>query len=102
APPRAYRDAGTHRDSDGTLDAGDFPAGLVANLDANFFALASGMPRRTTASIPDVGAAFAVQSFVDEIAVVTKQDAVALRLDLLGEPRQIAYAGRGGPTFDTG
>jgi isoquinoline 1-oxidoreductase subunit beta len=102
APPRAYRDSGPHRDSDGAIGADDFPAGLVANLDKTFFALTSGMPRRTHASMPDVAGAFAVQSFVDEIAVATKQDAVALRLELLGEPRQIAYAGRGGPTFDTG
>src|SRR6185312_5187352 len=43
-----------------------------------------------------------VQSFVDEVAVTTKQDAVKLRLEMLGEPRQIPYSGHGGPVFDTG
>ena len=46
--------------------------------------------------------AFSVQSFVDEVAVATKQDAVNLRLAMLGEPRQIPYSGHGGPIFDTG
>jgi isoquinoline 1-oxidoreductase beta subunit len=46
--------------------------------------------------------AFSVQSFVDEAAVATKQDAVKLRLEMLGEPRQIPYSGHGGPMFDTG
>ncbi|MEO5626873.1 MAG: molybdopterin cofactor-binding domain-containing protein, partial [Dokdonella sp.] len=36
------------------------------------------------------------------IAIATKQDAVKLRLDLLGEARQIPYSGHGGPVFDTG
>jgi isoquinoline 1-oxidoreductase beta subunit len=46
--------------------------------------------------------AFAVQSFIDEIAVATKQDAVKLRLDMLGTPRKLPYEDYGGPTFDTG
>jgi isoquinoline 1-oxidoreductase beta subunit len=46
--------------------------------------------------------AFAVQSFIDEVAVGSKQDAVKLRLDLLGAPRKLPYKDYGGPTFDTG
>ena len=42
-----------------------------------------------------------MQSFIDEIAIGTKQDAVQLRLDLLGEPRKIPYR-ENGSTFDTG
>jgi len=43
-----------------------------------------------------------VQSFIDEIAVATKQDAVQLRLDLLGPPRRIKYENSDKPGFDTG
>ena len=43
-----------------------------------------------------------MQSFIDEIAIASKQDAVKLRLAMLGEPRKIPYSGHGGPQFDTG
>jgi isoquinoline 1-oxidoreductase beta subunit len=45
--------------------------------------------------------AFAVQSFIDEIAVATKQDAVDLRLALLGDAQTLPYSGHGGPNFET-
>jgi isoquinoline 1-oxidoreductase beta subunit len=104
ATPRNYRDAGM-KDRPiytGCLEPDDFPAGLVANLDKTFFSVASGMPRGWWRAPLHTFHAFAVQSFIDEIAVNTKQDAVQLRLDMLGEPRQIPYRGHGGPMFDTG
>ena len=84
----------------GNLEADDFPAGLVANLEKSFHALESGMPRGSWRASSHPSHAFAVQSFIDEIAIATRQDAVKLRLDLLGEPRRIPRAG--GPDFDTG
>lgn len=104
ATPRNYRDAGMKSQPlyKGCLEPDDFPAGLVANLDKRFFSVASGMPRGWWRAPLHTFHAFAVQSFIDEIAVVTQQDAVQLRLDLLGEARTIPYAGHGGPTFDTG
>ncbi|MFI4970161.1 MAG: molybdopterin cofactor-binding domain-containing protein, partial [Lysobacterales bacterium] len=104
ATPRNYRDAGMKDQPiySGCLEPDDFPAGLVANLDKTFFSVASGMPRGWWRAPVHTFHAFAVQSFIDEIAVATKQDAVKLRLDLLGEPRSIPYQGHGGPTFDTG
>ena len=104
ATPRTYRDAGMKdRPSyTGCLEPDDFPAGLVANLDKTFFAVTSGMPRGWWRAPLHTFHAFAVQSFIDEIAVATRQDAVALRLGLLGEPRKLPYQGHGGPTFDTG
>lgn len=84
----------------GNLEADDFPAGLVANLEKTFHAVESGMPRDAWRAPADAMHAFAVQSFIDEIAVATRQDAVKLRLDLLGEPRLIPYSG--GPGLDTG
>ena len=103
ATPRPYRENGRKRRIfDGCLEPDDFPAGLVANLDKTFFSVPSGMPRGWWRAPIHTFHAFSVQSFVDEIAVATKQDAVELRLEMLGEPRQIPYSGHGGPTFDTG
>jgi isoquinoline 1-oxidoreductase beta subunit len=104
ATPRNYRDSGMKDDPVyiGCLEPDDFPAGLVANLDKTFFAMPSGMPRGWWRAPLHTFHAFAVQSFIDEIAVATKQDAVKLRLAMLGEPRQLPYGGHGGPVFDTG
>jgi isoquinoline 1-oxidoreductase beta subunit len=103
ATPRPYRENGRKRRIfDGCLEPDDFPAGLVANLDKTFFAVPSGMPRGWWRAPLHTFHAFSVQSFIDEIAVATKQDAVKLRLAMLGEPRQIPYSGHGGPFFDTG
>lgn len=103
ATPRPYRENGRERRIfDGCLEPDDFPAGLVANLDKTFFSVPSGMPRGWWRAPLHTFHAFSVQSFIDEIAVTTKQDAVALRLAMLGEPRQIPYSGHGGPQFETG
>jgi isoquinoline 1-oxidoreductase beta subunit len=84
------------------LEPDDFPAGLVANLDKTFFPVESGMPRGAWRAPIHTFHAFAVQSFIDEIAIGSKQDAVQLRLDLLGASRKLPYSGHGGPMFDTG
>ena len=84
------------------IEPDDFPSGLVANLEKTFFPLASGMPRGALRGPIHTFHAFAVQSFIDEIAVASRQDAVKLRLDMLGPARKIPYPSYGGPTFDTG
>jgi len=104
ATPRNYRDSGM-KDSPiyiGCIEPDDFPAGLVANLEKTFFPVSSGMPRGWWRGPIHNFHAFAVQSFIDEIAVNLKIDAVQLRLDLLGEPRKIKYEGSDNPGFDTG
>ncbi|HZP67069.1 MAG TPA: molybdopterin cofactor-binding domain-containing protein [Rudaea sp.] len=104
ATPRNYRDAGM-KDRPlyvGCIEPSDFPAGLVANLEKTFYGVPSGMPRGWWRGPIHTFHAFAVQSFIDEIAVATKQDAVALRLEMLGDPRKIPYADYGGPFMDTG
>jgi isoquinoline 1-oxidoreductase beta subunit len=47
-------------------------------------------------------AAFATQSFVDEVAAATRRDPLELRLEMLGEPRDLDYRDHGGPKFSTG
>lgn len=102
ATPRNYRDSGmkTAPLYIGCIEPDDFPAGLVANLDKSFFPVASGMPRGWWRGPIHTFHAFAVQSFIDEVAIATKQDAVQLRLDLLGAPRKLSYQGES--RFDTG
>lgn len=104
ATPRYYRDPRPNPPplNQGCIEADDFPAGLVANLEKTFHAVESGMPRGAWRAPLHTFHAFAVQSFIDEVAVATKQDAVKLRLAMLGEPRRIPFAGHGGPEFDTG
>ncbi len=80
----------------------DFPAQLVSNLRLEWFAVDSGMTRGSWRAPAHTANAFAVQSFIDELAVATKRDPVALRLAMLGEPRELEYGGHGGPVFDTG
>ncbi|HEY3519417.1 MAG TPA: molybdopterin cofactor-binding domain-containing protein [Rhodanobacteraceae bacterium] len=80
----------------------DPPAGLIENFQLDWFALDSALPRGNWRAGSHGVNAFAVQVFLDEIAVATKQDPLQLRLDLLGEPRQLPYRGHGGPVLDTG
>lgn len=88
--------------ADGCVDADAFPAGLIDNLDRIFYPMESGLPRGAWRGRQFTFSAFAEQCFIDEIAVQTRRDAVDLRLEMLGESREIPYRGTGGPTFDTG
>ena len=104
ATPRNHRDKGMKDRPlwNGTLAPDDFPAGLVPNFDLSLLPLTSGQPRGWWRAPVSNATAFAVQSFIDEVAVALKQDPLALRLKLLGEPRELPYKGHGGPVFDTG
>ena len=89
ATPRNYRDAAMQGQPifSGCIRPDDIPAGLVANLELMFFSVPSAMPRGDWRGSGEAFHAFATQSFLDEIAVATKRDALQLRLDLLGPPR---------------
>ncbi|MEO6969131.1 MAG: molybdopterin cofactor-binding domain-containing protein [Rhodanobacteraceae bacterium] len=80
----------------------DLPAGLIPNLQREWFALDSALPRGNWRAGAHGVNAFAMQVFLDEIAHATKQDPLQLRLDLLGVPQQLPYRGHGGPVLDTG
>ena len=80
----------------------DPPADLIDNLQLDWYALDSALPRGNWRAGSHGVNAFAVQVFLDEIAHASKQDPLKLRLDLLGDPRQLPYRGHGGPVLDTG
>ncbi len=102
--PRNFRDAGMKKRPlwNGVLEPEDFPAGLIANFEMSLLPLDSGMPRGWWRAPVHTFNAFAVESFIDELAHETKQDPLKLRLKLLGEARTLPYKAHGGPTFDTG
>jgi isoquinoline 1-oxidoreductase subunit beta len=80
----------------------DFPAQLLTNVRMEWFAVNSGITRGSWRAPAHTANAFAVQSFVDEVAHATQQDPLALRLRLLGEARELKYEQHGGPTFNPG
>jgi isoquinoline 1-oxidoreductase beta subunit len=75
--------------------ADQLPAGLVPAYRSDWYSLASAIPRGPFRGEPHVANAFAVESFVDEIAHALREDPLDTRLRLLGPPRQIPLAGGG-------
>lgn len=86
----------------GCLDPDAFPAGCVDNYEAEFIPLEFGLPRGWWRGPLPTFTAFAIQSFMDEAAAAAGRDPLEFRLQLLGEPREMAYGGHGGPVIHTG
>jgi isoquinoline 1-oxidoreductase beta subunit len=78
----------------------DFPANIVSNLKTEWFEVQSGVPRGSWRAPAHTANAFAVQSFIDEIAHAAGLDPLQLRLGLYGEDRELPYAQHGGPTYN--
>jgi len=103
ANPSRYAFAGRIADADQSeMYADDFPAGRVANLRYEYTLVASDVPVGAWRSTLHSSNAFAVQSFVDELAHATGRDPLDFRLALLEPPQVRQYRGHGGPEFDTG
>jgi isoquinoline 1-oxidoreductase beta subunit len=86
----------------GTLDVDGFPAGCLPNYLAEFVDVPFGLARGWWRAPLHTFTAFAVQSFVDEVAVAAGRDPLELRLEMLGTPRDLEYRDHGGPVFSTG
>ncbi|HEY8683412.1 MAG TPA: molybdopterin cofactor-binding domain-containing protein, partial [Rhodanobacter sp.] len=82
------------------LDADQLPAGLVPNYRSDWYAMNSAIPRGPMRGMPHLSNAFAVESFIDEIAHSMKEDPLDTHLRLLGEPRQLSLSAGG--MLDTG
>jgi isoquinoline 1-oxidoreductase beta subunit len=80
----------------------DFPAGFVPDFRLAYTHIPCGIPGGAWRSTLHSSNAFAVQSFIDELARTLGRDPLGLRLELLGPPRRLDYKGHGGPVFDTG
>jgi isoquinoline 1-oxidoreductase beta subunit len=80
----------------------DFPVGCVPNALLEYTLVPSAVPTGAWRSTLHSSNAFAVQSFIDELAHAAGRDPLAFRLELLGASRELKYTGHGGPVFDTG
>jgi isoquinoline 1-oxidoreductase beta subunit len=82
------------------LRADQLPAGLVPNYRSDWYAQQSAQPRGPFRGMPHLSNAFAVESFIDEIAHQMLEDPLKTRLRILGEPRQLPLGN--GATLDIG
>lgn len=80
----------------------DPPVGLVDNVRYEYFDMTSGAWRGSWRAPAHTANAFTVQSFIDELAQETGRDPLALRLEMLGEPRTLPYSNHGGPEWNSG
>ncbi len=104
ATARKFRAAGMEDEADwiGCVDPDGFPAGCVANYRAEFLPVDFHLARGWWHAPLPTFAAFPVESFLDEVALAAGADPLALRLTLLGAPRELDYRDHGGPKVHTG
>jgi isoquinoline 1-oxidoreductase subunit beta len=104
ATPRNFRESGMAQEPQwsGVNDQDGVPANRVPNYRNEYSGLASRMPRGWWRAPVHTFNAFAIQSFIDELAYAAGQDPLAFRLALYGEPKVYDYDGHGGPKFDSG
>jgi isoquinoline 1-oxidoreductase beta subunit len=77
------------------LQADQLPAGLIPNYRSDWYAQQSAIPRGPFRGMPHLSNAFAVESFIDEIAHMMREDPLKARLRILGQPRQIPLSAGG-------
>jgi len=85
---------------DSELQADQLPAGLIPNYRSDWYAQQSSIPRGPFRGMPYLSNAFAVESFIDEIAHLMREDPLKTRLRILGQPRQLPL--NTGRTLDIG
>jgi isoquinoline 1-oxidoreductase beta subunit len=80
----------------------DFPTARVPNLRYEYFSMRSGAWRGSWRAPASVASAFAVESFLDELAQELSRDPLELRLAMLGKAEELTYDSHGGPTWNPG
>ncbi|MFN3237207.1 MAG: molybdopterin cofactor-binding domain-containing protein [Pseudomonadales bacterium] len=78
----------------------DFPGNIVPNYRLEYFPVSSGVPRGSWRAPAHTANAFAVQSFIDELALAAGEDPLQYRLKLYGESRELPYTSHGAETFN--
>ncbi len=81
--------------------ADDLPAGVLPDYRVEYAPVPSAVPRGYWRSVAHPGNAFAVESFIDELAHAAGRDPVTVRLELLGGERRLPYRQHGGPVLET-
>lgn len=84
------------------LYSDDFPRRFIDNFRLEYFHNTIGIPRGSWRAPAHTANAFVIQSFLDELAHETGKDPLQLRIDMLGEARELDYSNHGGPTFNPG
>lgn len=69
----------------------NFPAGLIPNLRLEYALARSNLPRALIRAPGENALAFAIQSFIDELAAASKSDPLDFRLRLLREDRDLPF-----------
>jgi len=101
SPSKYYRrEDATHWQSEIYPD--DPPAGLIDDLQYEYFDMQSGAWRGSWRAPAHTANAFTVQSFIDELAHEAGRDPLEYRLAMLGEPREMPYENHGGPVWNPG
>jgi isoquinoline 1-oxidoreductase beta subunit len=80
----------------------DFPRRIVGNFRLEYFHNAIGLPRGSWRAPAHTANAFAIQSFLDELAHETGQDPLQLRIDMLGDERELPYGDETEAPFNPG
>jgi isoquinoline 1-oxidoreductase beta subunit len=104
SPSKYYRRPNVTEDKmwEAELYPDDPPRRLVPNVRLEYYSMVSGAPRGSWRAPAHYANAFAVQSFIDELAHRAGEDPLAYQLRLLGDARELPYEQHGGPVFDTG
>jgi len=75
------------------IDAYEFPAGFVANLQLEYGHVLSDVPLGQWRAVGPTATIFAALVFLDELAVLHQKDPIAYFLEFLGAPRMVPVVG---------
>jgi isoquinoline 1-oxidoreductase beta subunit len=78
------------------------PAAVVPNFRLAYSPADTSVPTGALRGPGKNANTFVDQCFLDEIAHAVGRDPVAIRREIIGEPRDLPYRDHGGPTFNTG